>query len=411
MKILWLAGDPVAEGAMGVTARIEGVRHLVRGGHDVSLLTAAPRTARPIPGVPTVFVHSRHVPFVAWLALWPKVRRALRRLPAVPDVVVSDFALLPPVMGWARGLRRNGGRAPAIVLDVRSHPVEARRIRLAAQRMRFAWTLGRYGRRVDALTAISPQLRDHVAALAGLGPERVTVWTTGCAWCEQDLELGGAPSEWPRAFTDRLVFFYHGAMSPGRGLFESLRAFEIVRRQASDVAMVLLGDGVARPRLEALARRLGVEQDVAFLDPVPLDRVPEFLAQADVGLAPWPATWDMEANCPLKLTEYLCTGLPVVLTDMRAHRIVPPSAPFAFWAMGSTPEDLADAMLRAVRARPRLPRLGAEARAWGRSRLGWSPQFAVLEETVRLALEMAADQDTATGTAAREAPARSRKSS
>jgi glycosyltransferase involved in cell wall biosynthesis len=207
------------------------------------------------------------------------------------------------------------------------------------------------------------------------------------------------------------VFFYHGAMSQGRGLFETLRAFELSRRATPDIAMVLLGDGVARPRLEALARRLGLQRDVAFLDPVPLDRVPEFLGQAGVGLAPWPATWDMEVNCPLKLTEYLCTGLPVVLTRMRAHRIVPDAAPFAFWATASTPPDLADAMVRAARARPDLPRLGAEARAWAMPRLGWSPQFAILEETIRRAAAAAASQETPAGTASRGEPARSRKSS
>src|SRR5262245_43220244 len=132
MRVLWLAGDPVSEGAMGVTARIEGVRDLLRRGHDVTLITAAPRSARAIPGVPTVFVRTRHVPFVAWMVLWPRVGAVLRGLPTIPDVVVTDFALLPPVMRWIEQVGRHGRGRPGIVLDVRSHPVEAGRIRLAA---------------------------------------------------------------------------------------------------------------------------------------------------------------------------------------------------------------------------------------------------------------------------------------
>jgi len=363
---------------MGVTARIEGVRHLIRRGHDVTLITGAARSDRAIPGVPTIFLHTRHVPFVAWILLWPKAERALRRLETVPDVVVSDFVLLPAVMRYVRRLRKAG--RPKVVLDVRSHPVEAGRFRLAAQRVRFAWTLGRYGRKVDGLTTISEGLREYIASLTRVDARDITIWTTGCAWCDQEMPVQPTPPEWPASLRDRVVFFYHGAMTSGRGLFEAIRAIEIARKEEPEIALVLLGDGAARPKLEDMARRLGLGADVVFLDPVPLDRVPEFLAQANVGLAPWPATWDMEVNCPLKLTEYLCTGLPVVVTDVKSHRIIPRDAPFAFWAPASTADGLARAMSRAANARQDLARLGADARAWARPRLGWSKQFAILEE-------------------------------
>jgi glycosyltransferase involved in cell wall biosynthesis len=367
---------------MGVTARIEGVRHLIRRGHDVTLITGAARSDRAIPGVPTIFVHTRHVPFVAWILLWPKVRGVLRRLDTVPDVIVSDFVLLPAVMRYLRWLRKAGRSVPRVVLDVRSHPVEAGRFRLAAQRARFAWTLGRYGRKVDALTTISAGLREHVSSLTRVDARDITIWTTGCAWCDREIPVPPAPPEWPASLRDRVVFFYHGAMTSGRGLFEAIHAIEIARRDAPEIALVLLGGGVARPKLEGLARRLGLGADVVFLDPVPLDRVPEFLSQADVGLAPWPATWDMEVNCPLKLTEYLCVGLPVVITDVKPHRIIPTDAPFAFWAPASTAEGLAHAMVQAARARSDLARMGTDARTWARPRLGWSMQFAILEETL-----------------------------
>lgn len=390
MRVVWLAGDRVAVGAMGVTARIEGVRHLIRRGHTVTLITGAAPSDRAIPGVPTIIVPTRHVPFVAWILLWPKVERVLRGLDAPPDVIVSDFVLLPAAMRYVGRLRRAGRCVPKVVLDVRSHPVEAGRLRLAAQRARFAWTLGRYGRRVDAVTTISQGLREHVSSLARVPAPDVTVWTTGCAWCDQEMPAQPAPPEWPASMRGRLVFFYHGAMTSGRGLFETIQAVHIARRTAPEIALVLLGDGVARPKLEALTRRLGLQSDVTFLDPVPLDRVPEFLAQADVGLAPWPATWDMEVNCPLKLTEYLCLGLPVVVTDVKPHRIIPRDASFAFWAPASTPQDLARAMIDAADAGVRLSRLGADAREWARPSLGWAQQFAILEETLDLVMSRTA---------------------
>jgi len=150
--------------------------------------------------------------------------------------------------------------------------------------------------------------------------------------------------------------------------------------------LLLLGDGPARQELQDLAGRLDLRDHVWFVDPVPHDRVPEFLAAAAVGLAPWPATWDMEVNSPLKLAEYLCFGLPVVLTDITPHRIVPADAPFAFWAPSATPADMAEAILSAHRNRPRLAALGRAARGWAGPRLGWSSQFEILESVLTSAV-------------------------
>jgi glycosyltransferase involved in cell wall biosynthesis len=149
-----------------------------------------------------------------------------------------------------------------------------------------------------------------------------------------------------------------------------------------DLRFVLLGDGGARRDLESLTAQLGLSDRVRFVDPVPNDQVPAFIRASDVGLAPWPPSWDMQANRPLKLTEYLCLGLPVVLTDITPHRIVPTDAPFAFWAGAGTPEDFATAIRGAHARRERLPGLGDTAARWARPRLGWSDQFDVLEAAI-----------------------------
>ena len=110
--------------------------------------------------------------------------------------------------------------------------------------------------------------------------------------------------------------------------------------------------------------------------------MPDFLRSATVGLAPWPPSWDMQVNRPLKLTEYLCLGLPVVLTDITPHQIVPTDAPFAFWAGDGTPQAFADGVLEAHAAADTLPSLGRMAASWAAPRLGWSEQFATLEGAI-----------------------------
>ncbi len=385
MNLVWVSADPVVRGSLGVTDRIEGPRHFIRRGHDVLLITGGRPEDRPFADIPTRIVPATYVPLVTWVTLWPGVMAALRDMTEPVDAVVSDFGLLPPVMRWAKERRAAAGdRGPAVILDVRSHPVEAGPVQLAAQRARFAMTLRKYGRAVDAVTTISPELQEHVARLARLPRQSVPIWTSGCAWCDDPPPLfeQDERAPFPEDVRGRFVLFYHGMLTAGRGLADALRGVAIAAPDVPDLRFVLLGDGGARKDLEEVAGRLGLWDRVRFLNPVPNDQVPAFIRAADVGLAPWPPSWDMQANRPLKLTEYLCLGLPVVLTDIVPHRIVPRDAPFAFWAGQGTPEDFAAAIRDAHARRDRLPDLGEQASRWARPRLGWSDQFDVLEAAI-----------------------------
>jgi glycosyltransferase involved in cell wall biosynthesis len=231
---------------------------------------------------------------------------------------------------------------------------------------------------VEAITTISDGLRDEVADLAGVPADSVAVWRSGCSWCEADSD-GPVPPSRDRRAGDRVVVVYHGSVSAGRGLFEAVRAVGAIRADAPDLRLTVLGAGPALHALRRLVGELGLADRVTFLDPVPQDRVQDVLRRADLGLVPLPRRWEWEVSSPLKLVEYLCAGLPVVITDIRAHRVVPDDAAFAFRAPSAGPTDLAEAMLRAYRRRDELPALGRQAAAWARPRLGWSAQLSVLE--------------------------------
>ena len=166
LSVIWLSADPIARGALGVTGRVECARYLLEQGLDVVVICGAEPHHRPVEGVPTVFIPSRYLPLAGWLSLWPGVVRELADRGHGADVVVTDFAMLPPLVHWRNAARRGGRPVPRIVLDVRTPPVEAAPARLALQKARFAMTLRAYGRRVEAITAISEGLAGHVAGLA-----------------------------------------------------------------------------------------------------------------------------------------------------------------------------------------------------------------------------------------------------
>jgi glycosyltransferase involved in cell wall biosynthesis len=278
--------------------------------------------------------------------------------------------------------RRAGLTVPRVVLDVRTPPVEAGRVRTAVQRARFGLTLLWHGRRVDAITAITEGMRDYTARFARVPPERIPLFRSGSSWCEQELPPRQRPPELPAWLQERFVVFYHGSMTGGRGLFQAVEAVARARSRAPDLTLVLLGGGPAVPALKTLAARSGLAREILFLDPVPYDRVPQFILSADVGLAPWPGVWQWEIQSPLKLAEYLSLGLPSVMTAIRPHQIVPHDASFAFWAESAEPAHLAAALLQARANRDRLPAAGLDARRWAEKNLGWTTQLAVLERVL-----------------------------
>ena len=163
-------------------------------------------------------------------------------------------------------------------------------------------------RRADAVTVLSEDLGDNVAAKLGGQPRakvRVIPNFIDTAWIapterenayRQELDLAG-----------RTVVMYAGNV----GLSQSL---DLVLAAAADlahdptVAFVINGGGVARPGLEQRARGL---PNVRFVDLQPKARLPEVLAAADVHVVPLRRGL-ARSSVPSKLYSILAAGRPIV---------------------------------------------------------------------------------------------------
>jgi glycosyltransferase involved in cell wall biosynthesis len=111
----------------------------------------------------------------------------------------------------------------------------------------------------------------------------------------------------PAAFTVGFV----GTLKPWHGLDVLLAAFALLRREAPEARLLIVGDGPERAAVELRAAELGLGDAVRLTGAVTPDRVPGLLAAMDVGTAPYAAAADCYFS-PLKLFEYMAAGLPVV---------------------------------------------------------------------------------------------------
>lgn len=164
----------------------------------------------------------------------------------------------------------------------------------------------------------------------------------------------------------RPVVLYSGTFETYQGLPALLAAMPHVRQEVTGVIFVLVGaDAKARAAVEREHAELVRSGVLLVVDRQPREKVPGFLALADVVVSPR-AYGD---NLPLKVFDYLAAGKPIVATDVPAHRAVL-NEERAVLTRGWSPE-IASAIVRLLRDRELAARLGNAGRAYAEERFGW----------------------------------------
>jgi glycosyltransferase involved in cell wall biosynthesis len=164
----------------------------------------------------------------------------------------------------------------------------------------------------------------------------------------------------------RPVVLYCGTFEPYQGLPELLATIPAVLEEVPGAAFVLVGasesGGTTVERGHADLVRRGALRVVRRQ---PRERIPAFLALADVVVSPR-AYGD---NLPLKIFDYLAAGKPVVATDIPAHRSVLTEERALL--TGPWSPEIAHGIVRLLQDRELAGRLGAAGRAYATEKLGW----------------------------------------
>lgn len=159
--------------------------------------------------------------------------------------------------------------------------------------------------RADLVACGSEEVAEQAVRL-GTSPDRVVITPTGV-----DLEVFGGSRQDRDALrarlglTDRFVVGWMGSFRPFHALERAVDAMEGL----ADATLLLVGDGPERPAIEARARDRGVT--VVSTGTVAHADLPDHLSAMDVGLVLGPPGIGFHYS-PLKLAEYLASGLAVV---------------------------------------------------------------------------------------------------
>ena len=114
-------------------------------------------------------------------------------------------------------------------------------------------------------------------------------------------------------FGGRFNLVFTGTMTPAQSLDMVLRAVLDARAAgAENLHLLLVGDGMSRESLQALARELNAGDAVTFYGSVPAREIPKFTALADALLISLSDSPDLGLTVPGKLASYMAAGKPVV---------------------------------------------------------------------------------------------------
>lgn len=180
--------------------------------------------------------------------------------------------------------------------------------------LRTWYSSGLYRRtlsRIDRFIAISRFTRD-VLLESGVPEGRVAIVHPPLDTVRFGRRGDGAAwrREWP---AHERVLLTLCQLSPKKGVDRVLEALPGLVRRRPGLLYVVGGPGPDRPRLEALARRLGVADRVVFLGRVAEERLPDLHAAADVFVMPTRAESDGSVEgFGIVFLEAGSQGVPVI---------------------------------------------------------------------------------------------------
>ena len=234
------------------------------------------------------------------LGYWRLLRQALGQ---EPDVLYERYNLFYHAGAW---LKRETGLP--FILEVNAPLVEERSrhgdlfwMSFARQSENSIW------RTADKILCVSEPLAERVRAV-GVENEKVVVVPNGVD--APFLELQDRDETRRQlGLEGKTVLGFSGFIRAWHGVDRIIEF--LARQQRDDLHALIVGDGPARPELEAQARALGVAEQVTFAGVVAREEMPAMIAAFDIALQPASVSY----ASPLKLFEYMAQAKAVIAPD------------------------------------------------------------------------------------------------
>lgn len=296
---------------------VKFVHTLRNAGHSVFVIARGSRNQSPKPSE-TVEMRCRRPRFLSYPSVFPSplwshhISSQVRRLG--PDLLIArDLPMAFPAMLAARRFR------VPIILDMAENWPAAMKVWntpryiKAIDRPDFAhWWEARILPRLDHILVVADEQRERLITQLGIPGHRITIVRN-----TRDV-----PTISPSGRSPARTLYYLGAIDAHRGLETAINALPLIRKTIPQVCLRIVGPATAcLNELTRLARRLGVEANVTFAEPIPARNViSDLILHETIGIVPQPRNAHTDTTIPNKLFDYLAAARPVLVSDAVALR-------------------------------------------------------------------------------------------
>jgi len=304
---------------MSVYYRINALSKL---GHQVDLLTYPMGQEVEIAGLRVI--RGWRVPFIYDIGIGPSLKKLL--LDALLFVKATyiltmkkyDLLFLHEEAVFFGLIARSIFRIKYIYDMHSSLPQQLKNFRFTNSRplIKFFWLLEKYSlMKASAIITICHDLQEQVR-IEGYEDKHELIQNTLFYPIIYSEDSDSVDFERIVNVQDRKIVIYAGSFEPYQGLDMYIDAIRIVLNRRSDVLFVLIGGG-PKQILAIRNRAYGADclNNIIFMGMLEVNTVKKFITRADILVSPR----ILGTNTPLKIYEYMASGIPIVATKLKTH--------------------------------------------------------------------------------------------
>jgi glycosyltransferase involved in cell wall biosynthesis len=196
-------------------------------------------------------------------------------------------------------------------------------------------------RDADLVVTLGQTMKANIVA-AGIPEEKVIIApnAVGGAFLDEPLDAASARRQLGLP-EDGLYIGTVGSLVAYEGLDDLVQAFALLAPGFPQLRLLIVGDGVSGPALQAQVRELGLADRAIFTGRVPRDLTPLYHQALDVFVVPRKDLEVTRAVTPLKPVEALASARPVVGSDLPALREIVEDGGNGLLARAEDPDGLA----------------------------------------------------------------------
>ncbi len=369
LKVCYLVPGHDLMSSMGPTRNVLNLARALSQWADVTVAFRRLADARPPEGIPVLEIQPQAVAATIddaamrglslgqFLRYMGDLRRFVDRELASFDVILEKNWLLSGYLS-SRCARR--GQLGVPIENIVPNPQHSRQLMKALRLQAGRWIAGRCLREAPLIIAETEFLKREIVRFWKVQPAQVEVVDLGVDRTQFHPRDQSAAREQLGLPQDRLLLMYVGVLDLTHNLEHCIRA--LAQLKPHNVELHIVGDGLRRAEYEAMAAPAG--KAIVFHGRVPHHAVPQYIAGADLCLAPYDSSAFSSGELgysTMKIPEYMSVGRAVVSVPSGRIRTLIREGETGF-LMLNEPADWTN-LLQALPSRERLRTMGEAAAA------------------------------------------------